>query len=96
MSDIEKFIEARITEREASLERAYGGRYRSENYLAERLREYGAMRAIVEIHSPVTNLAGAPLGCAAEIGDNYPCETLRAVAAAWSDHKDYRKKEWKP
>lgn len=119
---IEKFIEARIAERQASLQRTHGGRYRSEDYLAERLREYGALRVLllehhISWHSRACPYCGgkgsAHLGCAGpdagqwecatcayqyiegEFGQPSPtaggCRTLRIIATAWSDHKDYDK-----
>lgn len=96
---IEEFIEARIAEREASLEQAYGGRYRSEGYLAERLREHAAMRVILDLHAVVEarrfgDKKPVRARCAADC-QRAPCDTLRALAAAWRDHEDYDK-EWKP
>jgi len=59
------------------------------------LREVEAKRAIVRLAAKVREWtdgsAGATAGyAAAVVGD-----TLRALAAVWSDHPDYRQ-EWKP
>jgi len=69
------------------------------------LREAEAKRAILDEHSPqitVQNVLGEPetLSCGAcgnwdEYPVSYPCPTLLALAAIYSDHPDFRE-ERKP
>jgi Family of unknown function (DUF6221) len=71
------------------------------------LREVEAKRAILAVHAPREggDGAGAEIqvcqtcswdGGAGDVeGDPYPCETLRFLAAVYSDHPDYQE-EWKP
>ena len=68
------------------------------------LREAAAKRAIVAAHRPVLHHdedAGSAC-CAAETAfdvyakaEPWPCPTIRAIAAVWSDHPDYRA-QWAP
>ena len=68
-------------------------------YPARVLREVEAGRAILADH----HQEGTSIWCnrcdpGADLGDSstwYPCRTLRAIAAVWSDHPDYRQ-EWAP
>ena len=70
------------------------------------LREVEVKREILEWHYRGLPPEGAPEGleiCAGEEGDGdtwqmatpWPCPQIRALAAVWSDHPDYRP-EWKP
>jgi hypothetical protein len=77
-------------------------------YPARMLREVQAKRAIIATHGPdPLNHFGSPrsplcLVCLTDRegyeelweADPWPCLTLRAIAAAWSDHPDYRP-DWK-
>lgn len=60
------------------------------------LAECEAKRRIVEAHGPYRM---ASLGYCSSCGDvpqvAYPCPTLRALAAIYADHPDYRV-EWRP
>jgi hypothetical protein len=66
------------------------------------LREVAAKRAIVALHPPTNTYA--PLGpdcgaCGYLIGElfstvDWPCPTLRHLAAVYADHPDYRE-EWR-
>jgi hypothetical protein len=64
------------------------------------LREVAAGRAILAVHAQLNDSIWCQT-CdpgADPFGDSdawYPCRTLRAVAAVWSDHADYRA-EWAP
>ncbi len=73
---------------------------------ARALREVAFKRAVLEWHYPGLPPEGAPEGlkiCAGEEGDGdtwqmaapWPCPQIRALAAIWSDHPDYRE-EWGP
>lgn len=64
------------------------------------LRDVEAKRKILAIHQPHLSDYGEPPTCSAcwpepKIGTHplYPCSTVRALAAVWSDHPDYRQ-EW--
>jgi hypothetical protein len=70
------------------------------------LREVAAKRAIIDVHSPgypVTfpEPSGQPTCGVCHAGtwdwdpEGWPCATVRAIAAVYSDHPDYRA-EWKP
>ncbi len=52
------------------------------------LREVDAKRKIVALHSPWED-SGDCSACGDVPQVRYPCETLRSLAAAWSDHPDY-------
>ncbi len=52
------------------------------------LREVAAKRKILTLHSPWED-SGDCSACGDVPQVCYPCETLRALAAAWSDHPDY-------
>ena len=56
------------------------------------LREVEAKRAIIELH-PVW--FGRCEGCGIEVQRPDGCLTLRALALAYADHRDYRT-EWAP
>jgi Family of unknown function (DUF6221) len=69
-------------------------------------REVEAKRAILAIHRPVWNdyVDGDGIERATHecrecrppgTPDNWPCRTVKALAAVWSDHPDYRQ-EWRP
>lgn len=64
------------------------------------LAQCKAYRAIVEIHQQgVCSIGPAQWceGCGGEYAENdiaFPCPTLRALAAIWSDHPDYRAGAW--
>ena len=92
------FLLARIAEDEAvarSSERRMCERLTPERLLAE----CEAKRRIVDMHSHSSPVAGAPRrlradAVATEVGvtgepETRPCDTLRALAAIWSDHPDY-------
>jgi hypothetical protein len=55
------------------------------------LREVAAKRAIVADHAPSEVAPDACRRCKG--GMAFPCRTIRHLAAAWSDHGDYRA-EW--
>ena len=70
------------------------------------LREVAAKRAILDVHSatyPVTypQPSGQPTCGVCHAGgwdwdpEQWPCPTVRALAAVYSDHPDYRQ-EWAP
>ncbi len=66
------------------------------------LREVEAKRAILAAHPRVESLFTecgtcheSEEGWAATVPVQWPCSTVRHVAAVWSDHPDYRA-EWKP
>ena len=70
------------------------------------LREVEAKRAIATMHQPYDCMEPKGQRChrcasdkayksGAAIHEAWPCPTLRALAAAWSDHPDYRP-EWTP
>jgi hypothetical protein len=67
---------------------------------ARALREVTAKRAILAEHRPVTGITSFPLCGRCGRDDHmepfpyqWPCVTVRAVAAVYSDHPDYRA-EW--
>lgn len=66
------------------------------------LRECAAKRTILATHRPILDPYGDPKGATctmcADSGSNaqgFPCSTVRALAAVYSDHPDYQE-EWKP
>ena len=77
---------------------------------ARELRQVTAMRAILAEHEDTRDghIYDHPDGlmcvrCADADRDGepyaerpYPCQTLRALAAVYSDHPDYDEKSWKP
>lgn len=72
---------------------------------ARMLREVAAKRAILAAHPVRPIINGTCRTCSDSAGlswsslepefVDWPCPTLRALAAFWSDHPDYRQ-EWKP
>lgn len=77
-------------------------------HLPERvLAECAAKRGIVELHQPEDDMCGVcshDIGYTSDgyggeyyenqrTGNDWPCATLRALAAVYSDHPDYRQ-EW--
>lgn len=71
-------------------------------YPARVLREVAAKRAILERHAPHQPAFGglACNWCSEDVDDRpsvakepWPCDDIRAIAAVWSDHPDYRA-EW--
>ena len=99
--DLTEFYAARLDEREALARRVQAVLDAGWNYFdevptelidpARVLREAGAGRAIVEIHRP-----GFDPGDAHDADlRSIPCDTIRHLAAVYSDHPDYRE-EWSP
>jgi hypothetical protein len=80
--------------------RAYILRYGPERAL----HELAAKRAILDVHSPCYPVtypepSGQPTCAVCQTGlwdgeaEDWPCATIRAIAAVYGDHPDYRK-EW--
>ncbi len=96
IEDMTAFLAARLDEDEAAAET---GRERD----LRPLREVAAKRAILAEHFAEDrgeSLPGADCGVCYYIGTpgspaQWPCLTLRVLAAVYSDHPDYRQ-EWKP
>lgn len=71
------------------------------------LAECAALRAVVELHRPWATGYPEITACfscgpmfdekfrAEAYGEGWPCLTLRALAAVYADHPDYRE-EWRP
>ena len=54
------------------------------------LREVEAKRAILDHHVPVRHEGRKMCGSCLGVCTYWPCPTVRHLAAAWSDHPDYR------
>ncbi len=102
MDDLIAFIAARLDEREHFAKTAR----LAQKHREQMLREAGAMRAILDEHGPgypVTfpKPSGQPACGVCHAGgwdwepEQWPCPTVRHLAAVWSDHPDCRP-EWKP
>lgn len=86
---LSEFLLARIAEDE---ERAT--RFLPAAGPARVLAECAAKRRIVEMHSQDTDRDWCLQGCGMRSGwTGYPCDTLKALAAVYDDHPDYRA-EW--
>lgn len=69
------------------------------------LREVAAKRTMLRIHAPQSSTFSVPVArtpfcliCQEFDGTPlapYPCDTIRAIAAVYAEHPDYRE-EWKP
>jgi hypothetical protein len=84
-------------------------RHIADNDPARVLGEVAALRAVVDLHAPGreimrcdanANFQDITAECRAcrtpkFPAPAYPCATLRALAAMWADHSDY-KESWKP
>ncbi len=87
-----KFLEARIADDEAHWEGdadwgdAHGTCYECGANQARMLREVDAKRKILAEHTP-----NDPCDAHDASLRSIPCDTLRALAAIWSDHPDYDK-----
>lgn len=95
MSDLIKFLRARLDEDEAAAET-----WRERDLRP--LREVEAKRAILAEHASDDHWCARPPDpdwVVYEGGERlvrtYPCGTLRTLAAIYSDHPDYQQ-EWKP
>ena len=62
---------------------------------ARALREAAAKRSLLALHWPAPRPSPRPPDCAECRPPVWPCDTLRALAAVYSDHPDYRQ-EWAP
>lgn len=80
------FLLARVAEDEASLPSGFDCWYKPERYVAE----CAAKRAIVELHEDVR---GSCMTCGAitAIGykEDWPCDTIKALAQPYADHPDF-------
>jgi len=101
VDDLTAFVRARLDEDERELVKDPPHGLGYANLAARVRREVAAKRAIIAIHVPdedrdclvcITERAGYQEQWA---WDPWPCQTIRHLAAAWSDHPDYRP-QWVP
>lgn len=109
MSDLVAFLRARLDEDEAAakdVRYVWPTAFDVTLNPARVLREAEAKRAILDEHSPAYPVtfpepSGQPACGVCHTGgwdwdpERWPCPTVRALAAVYSGHPDYRA-EWKP
>ena len=90
-----EFLNARLDEDERHADTVGAVAWRTGYTAARVLREVAAKRAILYIHDADPKCAVCHDGGWDWEPEDWPCPTIRALAAVYSDHPDYLQ-EWKP